>query len=520
MKQRCKMLMVILLSFFILMIFASFSLADESSIKCTFTFPEEYAQVGKVFTFSYALSGGSGSYRDINVEAEFVTVHDYCGNDVDNQVFEIGSLSSGTVSFTPIAGTAAVLFLRGYDAETDEYFYFECHEGYLFVQPNPQISISFRFEQEQAAIGQKLSCQYNIAGTSSITDTKAWWQIGGEMMTTSMRLDETNISLLNGQASIVPLYGEYIYYIIMGKDKNGLPFYAESEHLILNNEGTEKITCKCSFPEHNPQIGIPYSFSFTLSGGSGSFSDINVEVECVTVYDNIGNDVDIQIIELGSVSSGNVTFVPRAGKEIILWLRGKDKETQQSFYFECHQGRLFVDASPKYPVVFSFNQEEYQAGDTIKVSYDIKNLSQLNNGKLYWVIVSDYDFKVGLNVLNIDNTKGEATITPMYGECIYAILQGEDAEGNPIYAESEQLQLGVVLDENLNIFVLPSSLQNIGDDAFRGTSVQKVVMPPDLTISNIAFTAFVDTPLKVIVGSSEDAKTYALEHGVLYESIE
>ena len=520
MKQRYKTLIGFFLSFLIVMTFASFSIADGSSIKCSFTFSEEYAQIGEAYSFSYSLSGGSGNYRDINVEAEFVTVHDYTGNDVDDQNFAKGTLSSGTVTFTPIAGTAVILWLRGYDAETNEYFYFECHEGWLPVQQNPQTSISIHFEQEDATIGQELSARYEISGTSSVTDAIAWWQVGGEMMSSGSHLAEIGITSIDGNMSIVPSYGEYIYLVIMGKDENGSPFYTESEHLILNNSGNEKITCNCSFPEANPQIGVPYSFSYALSGGSGSFSEINVEAEFVTVHDYTGHDVDDQWIELGSASSGTVTFIPRAGSAIILWLRGKNAETQQSFYFECHEGWLPVEENPRYPVAFSFDKEEYQIGDTIRVSYDINNLTQLNNGKLWWVLVSDYEFKNVLNVMDISNIHGGSEITPTYGQVVYAVLQGKDAEGNPIYAESKHISLGNSSEEPLNTFILPASLQSIGEEAFYGTAVQRVVMPNGITISNIAFDAFQNTPLKVIVGNSEDARTYALEHGVLYEPIE
>lgn len=117
MKQGYKTLIGVFLSFLIVITFASFSMADGSSIKCSFTFPEEYAQIGEAYSFSYTLSGGSGSYRDIKVEAEFVTVHDYTGNDVDYQTIEEGSNSSGTITFTPFAGTAVILWLRGYDAD-------------------------------------------------------------------------------------------------------------------------------------------------------------------------------------------------------------------------------------------------------------------------------------------------------------------------------------------------------------------------------------------------------------------
>ena len=519
MKQFHKMLIVFLLSFLLVMAFASFSIADSSSINCAFTFSEEYAQIGEAYTFSYALSGGSGSYRDINIEAEFVTVHDYTGNDVDDQYFEKGSLASGTVTFTPIAGTAVILWLRGYDAKTDEYFYFECHEGWLQVQQNPQISITIHLGQDEASIGQELSARYEISGTSSVADAIAWWQVGGEMMSSSTHLAETSITSVNGHVSVVPSYGEYIYLVLMGKDENGSPFYAESEHLALNNPGIEKIACNCSFPEQNPQIGVPYYFSYDLSGGSGSFSEINVEAEFVTVHDYMGHDVDDQIIELGSASSGTVTFIPKAGTAIILWLRGKDAVTQQSFYFECHEGWLPVEESPIYPVAFSFDQDGYQKGDTIEVNYDISNLIQLNDGKLWWVLVSDYEFKGELNAIDISSIHGESKITPTYGEAVYAVIQGADDEGKPIYAESKHIALNASA-ESLNTFVLPSSLQRIGEEAFLGTAVQRVVMPSGIAISNIAFNAFQDTPIKVIVGNSEDARTYALEHGVLYESIE
>ena len=87
--------------------------SESPKICCDFTFQEETAQIGKPFSFSYNLSGGSGSYVDISIGAEFVSVHKNLGSDVDIQYFDKGSISSETITFTPIAGTAIVLFLQG-----------------------------------------------------------------------------------------------------------------------------------------------------------------------------------------------------------------------------------------------------------------------------------------------------------------------------------------------------------------------------------------------------------------------
>lgn len=513
--KRCFSIFI----FLILMAFVPCAYAEMTPVRCSFSFSEDTAQIGKPFSFSYNLTGGSGQYTDISIEAEYVTVHDYTGSDVDDQYIEKGSIASGTVSFTPAAGKAIIFWLRGYDAVTQSYFYFECHEGWVMVDPNPDIPVSFQYLQNEAIVGETLSANYNIESNVELAETKTWWQIGGEW-SNSERCEEKNLDMPSGLLSFVPSHGEYIYIIIQGRTEEGEPFYAESDHLALTNPGVEKIKCICSFPENDPEIGKPYSFSYVLSGGSGSFSDINVEAEFVTVHDYTGCDVDDQRIELGTATSGTVSFIPTAGTAIILWLRGKDAITQQSFYFECHEGWLPVSPNPNYPVSFRFDKSSYSTGDSIEVNYQIDNLPNgIDNGKIWWLLVSDFELNDHLNTITITDICGSAEIGPSYGTYIYAVLEGKDHAGNPIYAESEHLCLGNSEEIN-NVFNLPKSLRSIGDEAFSGTAVQKVVLPSGLTITNIADNAFQNTSLKIIVGNSEDAKTYALDHGVIYEPIE
>ena len=517
MKRVCFMLILLTISF----MFISCVRAENIQIKCEFDFPEDSAQIGKPFSFSYSLSGGSGNYTEIIIDAEFVTVHEGAGYYVDSQQMIIGATPSGTVTFTPVAGTAIILWLRGYDAVTQESFYFECHQGWVSVEPNPDILVTFQRLFDEAVVGEQLSMTYDIESDVELSEIKTWWQVGGDGIS-SEHCEEHNLSSLSGTLSFIPLYGDYTFVIIQGKTIEGDSFYAESERVsLIYSADIEKISCVCSFPENKPQIGEPYTFSYALAGGSGSFSNIAVGAEFVTQHDNAGRNVDYQKIELGDESAGSVTFIPKAGSAIILWLWGKDATTQQSFYFECHEGGwLSVLPNSNYPVTFSFERNDYVVGDNIQVDYEISNLPNniLIDGKLWWLLVADYEYKDHLDTVMVSETPGTAAITPTYGTCIYAVLEGKDSAGNPIYAESEHLQLGSQ-EEITNVFVLPSSLQSIGEEAFYDTKVQKVIMPVTLRVQGIADDAFQNTSLKVIAGDSEDAKTYALEHGFLYEEI-
>ncbi|MBR5301510.1 MAG: LPXTG cell wall anchor domain-containing protein [Clostridia bacterium] len=455
-----KRVLTLLLLLLILITTATAEAVTASTIDCIFKFDEESAQIGNPFSFSYELLGGSGSYSNIEIEAEFVTIHGSSGNDVDIQFFEMGTQSSGIVTVTPLAGSALILWLRGKDTNTGEEFYFECHQEWIPVKQNPSINIVFQYDQEEAVIDQTLSLQYKIEGISGLSKAQIWWQIESEF-SSGKRFEEQSISSLSGTTSIIPPYGEDIYAIIQGKDNLDAPFYAESEHLKLTNTETEDITCDFSFPNDNPRIGSPYTFSYMISGGSGSYSDIEVEAEFVTVHESRGNDVDIQLIELGENSASNVSFAPKAGSAVILWLSGKDAKTGQPFIFECHSGWLPVESNSSYPVTFTFEKEKHAKGENIKVDYQIKNLDTgLINGNLRWTLISDFKMEDGHNAIEIVDSHGSAEFTPAYGNAFYVILEGTDRAGNPIYAESEHMILdipsdfyeeGVLLSEGTNL---------------------------------------------------------------------
>ena len=138
------------------------------------------------------------------------------------------------------------------DAVTGEYFYFECHQGWVTVESNPDISVIMQHEDNVATVGQPLSINYTIESTDDLAEIKSWWLIGGDGFN-SEHYDERNLELLSGQLSFTPSYGEYIYLVIQGKTINGHPFYAESKHFVLTNPGMERITCTCMFSEDAAQ---------------------------------------------------------------------------------------------------------------------------------------------------------------------------------------------------------------------------------------------------------------------------
>jgi len=515
-KKFIAIICVLFLSSSVVHAFGKAEQSTYSGVFAEFSYSADSAEIGQPFSFSYKLSGGSGSYSNIKIEAEFITVHNSIGNDVDLQFFEMDIQSSGTVAITPIAGSALILWLRGQDAVTGEEFYFECHQGWIPVKQNQSINVTFQYNHEEAVIGQMLDLQYRIEGISDLSEARIWWQIGSESFS-SERLNEHPLNSLSGTTSLTPPYGEYIYVVIQGKDNTGTPFYAESEHIKLINTELKEITCAFSFPDSNPRIGTPYTFSYTISGGSGSYSDISVEAEFVTVHDSRGNDVDIQLIELGSSSASDVSFTPKAGTGLILWLRGKDAITQQSFVFECHSGWLTVESNSAYPVSFAFEKDNYLIGESIRVDYQVGNLdNQLINGKLWWTLISDFYIEDHLNAIDIEDNHGSAEIIPSYGKAFYAVLEGTDQMGNSIYAESKHMILGD--EENpstslpLNeIIILPTGLTTIDSEAFKGIAAKAIVIP--VSVQYIADDAFTDSGIVTLYGRTNYVQEYALAHG-------
>ena len=137
-----------------------------------------------------------------------------------------------------------------------------------------------------------------------------------------------------------------------------------------------------AFRDAYAEIGHPFPIEYSVSGGSGSYTDLEFDVLLCTEVREIDND----LYESVDGPSGTWNMTAPVGKYAIVYLYGKDAVTGEVFWIESGK-TIEIRQNPDYPVIITFDKDEYIAGDTINVQYTISGLAEeLADGKVRWVI--------------------------------------------------------------------------------------------------------------------------------------
>ena len=502
-KMVCFAVLVLLVGI------VSSSLAFESQpITAEIILSEKEAIIGHPFTVSYQLSGGSGIFNDVRLQAVFVhTSRNELG-------YTVGTFTSASDSctFIPPEGESMRLMLHGSDSTGKEFY---IHKNDIPILRNPDIPVSIEFDHSEIAVGETLTADYEISGVSSFENIELSWTILEEnpehpgFMDYSEDISPTVTTSPFGSVAYTPTFGDIIYLVIRGRDQEGNVFYEESNPVTIAGGETSPIICEFGTESDYAVIGHPYTIHYQLSGGSGIFNDVRLQAVFVhTSRNELGYTVGTF-----TSASDSCTFIPPEGESMRLMLHGSDS-TGKEFYI--HKNDIPILRNPDIPVSIEFDHSEIAVGETLTADYEISGVSSFENIELSWTILEEnpehpgfMDYSEDISPTVTTSPFGSVAYTPTFGDIIYLVIRGRDQEGNVFYEESKQipmLQTGKVY--------LPESLKRIESLAFSASTFYCIVFPD--TVEYIAEDAFLNSSVTIFEGGNAYVKNYAETHGYTY----
>lgn len=289
---------------------------------------------------------------------------------------------------------------------------------------------------------------------------------------------------------------------------------------VSSASGQNDIEFNVEYIKEYAEIGQPFPIEYSITGGSGKYSEILFDVVLCT-----GSRLVIGgVHEYVDAPQGTWNMVAPQGTKEILYLSVKDAETGEKFRYDASMQNIEIRPNPDYPVSFSFDKSEYEVGEEISVQYSINELNEeLAEGEICWVIrknvnnYGSYDYEE-LESISSTASSGMSSISPQYGTGVFFKLKGTTQSGEPIYAESELIPLQAennVTENDMKVLKLPQGLKKIEQEAFAGVLADKIIIPA--SVEGIENHAFYDNPaLKelFIMGNPEEIAAEIVDHTV------
>ena len=128
------------------------------------------------------------------------------------------------------------LMLFGSDSSGREFY---IHKNDIPLRRNPDFPVSFEFDHAQIAPGNPLTASYRISGDHDFASIELSWTILEEnpefpdLMDYSEGISPVITTASEGSVSYVPTFGDIIYLVVRGRDKQGNVFYEESKHITI-----------------------------------------------------------------------------------------------------------------------------------------------------------------------------------------------------------------------------------------------------------------------------------------------
>ena len=482
--------------------------AEGNKIQCTISTPSS-AEVGETVTVSYEITGGSGRYTNTYISV-FGRTGIYGGSNPIGRWDERQLTSSvGSLTFVAPAGDEFGIMISGSDEVTGEQFWF--NKGFELT-PNSSYPIALTADSYEHFKGEEVTVNYSISGLVDPLEVKAWWGIGKMSSSPELELNASDVTIPTGSVTFTPTYGDCVVCYLSGKDKDGIPFFAKTDYIVLkNNESYQKIACNITTPT-SAEVGELVSVSYELTGGSGRYTNTYISVFGRTGIYGGSNPIGRWDERELTTSSGTLQFVAPAGDEFGIMISGRDAETDEQFWF--NKG-FELTPNSSYPITLYVDRNVFFKGETITVAYSVENLVNPVEAKVWWGIGKmSSSPELELNSTNIVIPSGRASFSPNYGDCVVCYLSGKDKDGIPFFAKTDCLVLKDITEAEIQ--TLPSSLTRIESEAFAGTAFLAIEIPE--SVSFIADDAFSGSSVRIIYGKTEYVRQYANDHNIIYKA--
>ncbi len=195
------------------------------------------------------------------------------------------------------------------------------------------------------------------------------------------------------------------------------------------------------------QVGKECTISYAITGGSGKYSDIKLEVDGEVTMPGGVECIDYEIYSLDS-NEGTFTFICPTGSVASVYVSCVDDATGEHAYGNI--STIILEQNPDYPVTFSYDKETYNLGDNITITYDIGGLgTKLGYTRILWGIGKGNSYAdIPVSTQTISATRGSLTYRPSYGDNVRLFLQAEDDKGNNIFGQTKTIYFNTPGEQN------------------------------------------------------------------------
>ncbi len=362
---------------------------------------------------------------------------------------------------------------------------------------------------DRAAIGEEITARYELSGGSGEYPRIACvWNIEDSATDCSYQKGSAKLTEASGEVTFTPNFGDSLCFQIEGEDSNGIPFLAHSEEIEITGEADyPKVTIALS--SDSAAIGEEITARYEVSGGSGEYSSIY----CVWNIEDSATHCGYQkgYTKL-TETSGDISFTPLFGDTLYFQIEGEDRS---GIPFLAHSEEIKITGEANYPkVTIALSSDSAAIGEEITARYEVSGGSG-EYSRIYcvWNIedsATDCSYQKGYTKLT--ETSGEVTFAPEFGDTLYFQIEGEDSSGIPFLAHSDEIVIygaPIAVRRTLRI---PSSMQIIESEAFRGVHVDMVYIPESVAL--IAADAF--EPGVVLVLENDSLEEWAKANGIEY----
>ena len=400
---------------------SSLEAADKLLGKITITFDKSSYEVGKPVTASYTISGGSGTY----------TYMSYAAFSVDNgtsQYIDGSELkeASGTITFTPEFGQEAYIYIEAEDSEHRRFMYESDHVALTGAPVVEPVIAKITLDKDTCEVGTPVTASYEVTGGSGKYNIiyESYYMDGGPG--TTLVYGETQEA--KGTFTFTPTKQQVIIAYISGEDTEGRGFYAD---IGLTSEGSgsesSNLTVTVTFGKKSYPLGKPITANYTITGGTGSYTDISF---ACTSYDG----PDCIYIDQGQLTaaSGTITFTPKYGQFASVTVFVTDSA---SSYVDSSESVILTDKSLKKPTLSKVTATSKKK---IKVEWQKLSKKEIKKVKYIEVYVStDKNFETIVGYKQVSPKKSSVTIKDLQKNTKYYVrirTIGENEEGVMIFS--------------------------------------------------------------------------------------
>lgn len=194
---------------------------------------------------------------------------------------------------------------------------------------------------------------------------------------------------------------------------------------------SEKVQCTI-IAENNIQMGDPFSVSYSITGGSGRYSNLGIAFNPYIERDDWGKSTQqFEFFDLED-SEGTCTLIASPTPGAFISVYGNDEITGEQFASEIH---VDFEPNPAIDIDVALDKSVYYRKEEMKVNYEIRGVEgAITNTRFVLLYRNKGSSLIRYNEdYSINDAIGTLTMGPPYCDYAYIYLQGYDSNGNSFF---------------------------------------------------------------------------------------